>query len=216
MRKKPEDKIQELKSMWRKRGLILREIRKRRGLSQANVTEELGISEGLYSKYYENGNGPIPDDKIYALCNLLRTTPNILLGYETIRVTDITVAKDILKDANIRFTDNGKQIVIPVNQFDESKDFGKSFSGILFSDKKKAELRESNFIIDYDDLSSCVNSAQIQASSEMRSVYEALFLIKFKSRLYEKMEFEALNEELKKYEEWRPLLSRKENENAEG
>lgn len=195
---------EKLKIIWKKRGAILKELRKRRGLKQETMAEMLNVSVNSYG-LYETGNLPITDDRIVTICEFYGTTPNMLLGYETVRVQDISTALRILADAGVKYSTTGDSTTIPVKQFENSADFGAA-SGIKFPDKKKAALQKSCFHADQDDLIRYVNAAQSQASEEMKAVYQALFIAKFRSYLYMILENSSLQETIKNFEYWREIL----------
>ena len=195
---------EKLKLIWKKRGAILKELRKRRGLKQETMAEILNVSVNSYG-LYETGNLPITDDRIVTICEFYGITPNMLLGYETIRVQDIPTALRILADAGVKYSTTGDLTTIPVKQFEARADFGAA-SGIKFPDKRKSELQKSDFHPDHDDLLRFVNAAQDQASEEMKAVYQALFVAKFRSYLYMMLENNHLQEIIKEFERWRGIL----------
>ena len=73
----------------------LREIRKREGHTTVSAAKALCVSQPTYNTW-ELGTREPNIEKILALCQLLKTSPNELLGYEpaapapTIKTGDIT------------------------------------------------------------------------------------------------------------------------------
>ena len=61
-------------------GIRLREIRKENGHTTVSAAKALGVSQPTYNTW-ELGTREPNIDKILALCNLLHTTPNALLGF---------------------------------------------------------------------------------------------------------------------------------------
>lgn len=69
----------------------LRDVRKKHGLTQAQVAEFLGITPNAYNQY-ENGKRDIPTDSLIALSELYKCSTDELLGswvyYSFIRLED--------------------------------------------------------------------------------------------------------------------------------
>lgn len=59
---------------------VIRDFREDHDLSQLEVSKCLNIPRSTYARY-ENGNSKIPIDIIVGLCNLYKTTSNVILGY---------------------------------------------------------------------------------------------------------------------------------------
>jgi len=60
----------------------LKNLRKERHISQADIAEELGIKPAAVSKY-ETGRVPLSEDSIIKLCDLLQVSADELLGIST-------------------------------------------------------------------------------------------------------------------------------------
>ena len=60
-------------------GLRLKELRKQRGLSQAEVANEIGVHQSLVSEY-ERGTVRVPGTVVAAFAGILRTSADVLLG----------------------------------------------------------------------------------------------------------------------------------------
>ena len=58
----------------------LAQIRRVTGLTQAQVAGQLGVSKATYSAW-ETGRAELGAERICALCELFRCTPNDILGY---------------------------------------------------------------------------------------------------------------------------------------
>lgn len=63
----------------------LKQLREKRGLSQAEVAQEIGISRQMYNKY-ERGDTEPSLSVIRAICQLYAISPNALLGQENMFV----------------------------------------------------------------------------------------------------------------------------------
>ena len=76
----------------KKIGKFIAELRKGKGLTQAELAEQFGVSNKAVSKW-ENGKS-LPDASIMIdLCNLLGITVNELLSGEKIRMEDYRVSE---------------------------------------------------------------------------------------------------------------------------
>lgn len=62
----------------------LRDLRKRRGLSQAEVAERLGVYQSLLSEY-ERGTVRVPGTIIAALARIYRTSSDEILGLKPLK-----------------------------------------------------------------------------------------------------------------------------------
>ncbi len=60
-------------------GRRLKELRKQRGLSQAEVANEIGVHQSLVSEY-ERGTVRVPGTVVAAFAGILRTSADVLLG----------------------------------------------------------------------------------------------------------------------------------------
>lgn len=61
---------------------IIKDFREDSDLSQAEVSNYLNIPRSTYG-HYETGNSKIPIDIFIQLCNLYKTTPNLILGFQS-------------------------------------------------------------------------------------------------------------------------------------
>jgi transcriptional regulator with XRE-family HTH domain len=61
---------------------IIKDFREDNDLSQIEVANYLKIPRSTYS-HYETGNSKIPIDIFIQLCNLYKTTPNVILGFQS-------------------------------------------------------------------------------------------------------------------------------------
>ena len=62
----------------------LRELRRKRGLSQAEVAESLGVHQSLVSEY-ERGTVRVPSTVLAAFTRVLRTSPDQILGLKPLK-----------------------------------------------------------------------------------------------------------------------------------
>ena len=60
-------------------GRRLKELRKQRGLSQAEVANEIGVHQSLVSEY-ERGTVRVPGTVVAAFAGILRTSGDVVLG----------------------------------------------------------------------------------------------------------------------------------------
>ena len=58
----------------------IKKIRKQKGMTQLQIAEKMNIHRSTYT-YYEIGKCDISAVKILALCEILDTDPNTLLGF---------------------------------------------------------------------------------------------------------------------------------------
>lgn len=65
-------------------GSRLRELRKRRGLSQAEVAEKLGVHQSVVSEY-ERGTVRTPGTIVAAFARILRTSADEILGLKAVK-----------------------------------------------------------------------------------------------------------------------------------
>lgn len=72
-------------------GARLRELRKRRGLTQVEIAQALGLNQSLVSQY-ERGELRLHGALVAAFATVLKTTADQILGLE--RVEDESVLKD--------------------------------------------------------------------------------------------------------------------------
>ena len=61
---------------------IIKDFREDNDLSQIEVANYLKIPRSTYG-HYETGNSKIPIDIFIQLCNLYKTTPNLILGFQS-------------------------------------------------------------------------------------------------------------------------------------
>ena len=61
----------------------LSDLRKRKGLSQEALAEQLGVSRQAVSKW-ENGEAFPELSKLDAICRIFAVSPNFLMGYEEV------------------------------------------------------------------------------------------------------------------------------------
>ena len=61
---------------------IITDFREDNDLSQSEVANYLKIPRSTYG-HYETGNSKIPIDIFIQLCNLYKTTPNLILGFQS-------------------------------------------------------------------------------------------------------------------------------------
>ena len=61
---------------------IIKDFREDNDLSQIEVASFLKIPRSTYG-HYETGNSKIPIDIFIQLCNLYKTTPNLILGFQS-------------------------------------------------------------------------------------------------------------------------------------
>lgn len=61
---------------------IIKDFREDNDLSQIEVANYLKIPRSTYG-HYETGNSKIPIDIFIQLCNLYKTTPNVILGFQS-------------------------------------------------------------------------------------------------------------------------------------
>ena len=61
---------------------IIKDFREDNDLSQIEVANFLKIPRSTYG-HYETGNSKIPIDIFIQLCNLYKTTPNLILGFQS-------------------------------------------------------------------------------------------------------------------------------------
>lgn len=61
---------------------IIKDFREDNDLSQVEVANYLKIPRSTYG-HYETGNSKIPIDIFIQLCNLYKTTPNLILGFQS-------------------------------------------------------------------------------------------------------------------------------------
>ena len=61
---------------------IIKDFREDNDLSQIEVANYLKIPRSTYG-HYETGNSKIPIDIFIQLCNLYKTTPNFILGFQS-------------------------------------------------------------------------------------------------------------------------------------
>jgi transcriptional regulator with XRE-family HTH domain len=66
-------------------GRRLKELRKKRGLSQAEVGEKLGVHQSLVSEY-ERGTVRVPSAILAALAEILRASADEILGLKPLRI----------------------------------------------------------------------------------------------------------------------------------
>lgn len=64
------------------KGEVIRSLRKQMGLSQVELADMIGESKQTLYKYEKGIITNIPSDNIEALARTLKTTPNVLLGWE--------------------------------------------------------------------------------------------------------------------------------------
>ena len=76
-------------------GKRLREIRKSRDLTQAELAQQLRIHQSLIAQY-EGGYIRLYASLIVRLCRALRATPNELLGFEEIQAEPLTRNRRLL------------------------------------------------------------------------------------------------------------------------
>lgn len=82
---------------------LIREHRKRLGLTQVELGLKLGVQNNAVSKW-ENGRvGDIPASKVVAMARLFGITPSELMGYEN--ANDIPIDLDMVKYALFGTTD---------------------------------------------------------------------------------------------------------------
>jgi len=70
-------------------GQLVRQLRKKRGLSQADVGEALGVHQSLVSEY-ERGTVRVPATVLAALAGILRTRLDDLVGLKPVEETNGT------------------------------------------------------------------------------------------------------------------------------
>ena len=61
---------------------VIKDFREDNDLSQIEVANFLKIPRSTYG-HYETGNSKIPIDIFIQLCNLYKTTPNLILGFQS-------------------------------------------------------------------------------------------------------------------------------------
>lgn len=61
---------------------IIKDFREDNDLSQLEVANYLKVPRSTYG-HYETGNSKIPIDIFVQLCNLYKTTPNLILGFQS-------------------------------------------------------------------------------------------------------------------------------------
>jgi transcriptional regulator with XRE-family HTH domain len=76
-------------------GKRLREIRKSRDLTQAELAQQLGLHQSLIAQY-EGGYIRLYASLIVRLCRALRSTPNELLGFQEIKAEVLTRNRRLL------------------------------------------------------------------------------------------------------------------------
>lgn len=72
----------------------LKQLREKRGLSQAEVAQEIGISRQMYNKY-ERGDTEPSLSAIRAICKLYAVSPNTLLGQEQKSYDDVKLPEPL-------------------------------------------------------------------------------------------------------------------------
>ena len=65
-------------------GKRLKRIRKDAGYSQSEIALKIGLKNGKSYSTYETGYAAIPIENLLKLCEILKITPNSLLGFENI------------------------------------------------------------------------------------------------------------------------------------
>jgi transcriptional regulator with XRE-family HTH domain len=76
-------------------GKRLRQIRKSRDLTQAELARQLGLHQSLIAQY-EGGYIRLYASLIVRLCRALRSTPNELLGFQEIKAEQLTRNRRLL------------------------------------------------------------------------------------------------------------------------
>jgi transcriptional regulator with XRE-family HTH domain len=90
--RRPVETIEE--SVFAKR---LREIRKRRGLTQAELAQKLGLQQSMIAQYERGYIRVHAATLIVRLAAALQVTPNELLGTEDIRTEDVLKSRSLLR-----------------------------------------------------------------------------------------------------------------------
>lgn len=75
----------------------LKELRKEKGLTQKDLSDEMGVSKRTYI-YWENGESQIKPDKAQALADYFGVPVGYLLGFEQQLIND----NEFLRDENTR------------------------------------------------------------------------------------------------------------------
>ena len=65
-------------------GHRLKELRLRRGMTQVELAQKLGLTQGVVSEY-ERGDVRLHGALLAAFAKVLRASPNVMLGFEKLR-----------------------------------------------------------------------------------------------------------------------------------
>jgi transcriptional regulator with XRE-family HTH domain len=71
-------------------GQRVRDIRKGLGLTQVDAADALNMNRATYSQY-ESGYIDMPCSRLSAICTVLKTTPNALLGFGDTASSELTL-----------------------------------------------------------------------------------------------------------------------------
>lgn len=100
------------------KGERIRQLREAKGLTQEMLAAKLNIAKQSIGKYEKNIVTNIPSDRIEALAVALDSTPEYIMGWET-----IAKKNDIISDAvvNMRKDEDYLDIVAALNSMDTTK-----------------------------------------------------------------------------------------------
>ena len=76
---------------------IIKDFREDNDLSQIEVANFLKIPRSTYG-HYETGNSKIPIDIFIQLCDLYKTTPNLILGFQSKDFPNLDSSKIFTKE----------------------------------------------------------------------------------------------------------------------
>lgn len=93
----------EVKKELEKLGKKIKKTRERLGISQKEFAQKLNITNSSLSQY-ESGDTNIPSQKLVEIAKLLKTTPNDLLGVETVDTIKYTTDRETLLKKAIKNT----------------------------------------------------------------------------------------------------------------
>ena len=93
----------EVKKELEKLGKKIKKSREKLGISQKEFAQKLDITNSSLSQY-ESGDTNIPSQKLIEIAKLLKTTPNDLLGVETVDTIKYTTDRETLLKKAIKNT----------------------------------------------------------------------------------------------------------------
>lgn len=100
------------------KGERIRDLRIKKGITQEEMAKLLNTTKQTISKYEKGIVTNIPSDRIESMARLLETTPEYILGWETVQKNNDTIADVVVR---MRSDNEFFSLVETLNKLDTEK-----------------------------------------------------------------------------------------------